>query len=382
MRILVLILVLFLSGCSVQNSNYNSQNQVNIPKEGSYASGTYPSAAALSGSSYTQAVADKKCAEAWAYFKQELLQPSGAVSRTDDNTVVSEGQSYGMMLAVQNNDQAAFDKIGLWTKTHMQDTNPYGLFSWQTDSSGEVLSYEPAPDGEEMIAMALYFASHRWGNKAAPYDYSVQAKKILDNILKYEMTSDYYLTFNVSDKNIFNLSYYMPAFYRLFAIYTSDNIWNTVAKNGYDLIDRSKNAATGLVPDWSNKDGSLQSTGRDFYYDAMRVPFQVALDAVWFGATEPRAKTYLDKIIGFFGPQYDTFGNRYSLGGTKTRDDHVVSWIGSFAGSAMGGSSNTDKVNFFNHLMAQPLPTGQYRYYEICWLNFGLLMASGNFRIY
>lgn len=381
MKSFTLILVLLLlAGCGV-NNNYTSQNQIDIPTKGSFATGIYPSAAILSGSNYTQAEADQKCAAAWAYFKQELLQSDGAVLRTDDNTVVSEGQSYGMMLAVQNNDQSAFNKIWNWTKTNMQDNNPYGLFSWQCTPSGEAISHEPAPDGEEMIAMALYFASHRWGDKTAPYNYSVQAKKILDNILKYEMTADYYLTFNVSEKNKFNLSYYMPAFYRLFEIYTGNTAWGAVADNGYALLARSQNPSTGLVPDWSNKDGSLQSTGQYFYYDAMRVPYQVALDAVWFGTTEPRAKSYLDKIIGFFGPQYDTFGNRYSLDGTKTRDDHVVSWVGSFAGGAMGGGANTDKVNFFNHLMSQNFPAGRYRYYEICWLNFGLLAASGNFKI-
>ena len=134
----------------------------------------------------------------------------------------------------------------------MQDKNPYGLFSWQTKPDGAVISHEPAPDGEEMIAMALFFASHRWGDKTAPYDYSVKAKEILENILRHEMTTDYYLTFSVSEKNKVNPSYYMPAFYRLFATYTVNSIWERVASNGYDLLNRCQKETTGLVSVWGN----------------------------------------------------------------------------------------------------------------------------------
>jgi len=388
MKHFTLILILCLiTGCSVQNKPYTSQNQITIPKEGSYATSNYPSAANLADSKYTQAEADQKCADAWNYFKKELLQSNGGVLRSDDNTFVSEGQSYGMMLAVQNNDQVTFDKIWNWTKTNMQDNNPYGLFSWQVSASGEVMSHEPAPDGEEMIAMALFFASHRWGDKAAPYDYSIQAKKILEQILKFETTTDYYLTFNVSEKDKFNASYFMPAFYRLFSMYTGNTAWETVAGNSYNFIDNCQkesygNTANGLVPDWCGKDGSLKKTGQDFSFDAMRVPFYIGLDAVWFGSTEARSKTYVDKVMGFFGPKYDTFGSKFQLDGKQLQDEHRTSWVGSFAGAAMGSSSDQYKINFFNHLMSLSFPTGQYRYYEVCWLNFGLLLSSGNFKIY
>ncbi len=395
MRVLLLIASLILiltTGCSVNNRNNSSSDQFSFsPGSGSpevvVGTRVYPSAATLEGSSFTQSEADQRCADAWSYFKQELVQSDGAVLRTEDNTVVSEGQSYGMMLAVQNNDQTTFDKIWYWTKTHLQTNNPYGLFAWHAYPNGYVIDHEPAPDAEEMIAMALFFASKRWGDGSAPYNYSIQAKSILVNILKYEMTSDYYLTFNVTEKTKFNPSYYMPAFYRLFATYSGDSTWNTVASNSYKLINnvtRSSygNSNNGLVPDWCLKDGSLMSTGQDFYYDAMRVPFFIGMDAVWFPKAEPQAQTYVDKVIGFFGPKRNNLGNRYKLDGTELSTSSSTAWLSSFAGGAMGGSSNSYKVAFFNHLMYLTWPTGQYRYYDICWLNLGLLMSSGNFRVY
>ena len=71
---LLLILASFLiTGCSTVNNNYSSSNTVNVPTEGSYVTGVYPSAALLSGSNYTQIEADQKCVDAWDYFKSSLV---------------------------------------------------------------------------------------------------------------------------------------------------------------------------------------------------------------------------------------------------------------------------------------------------------------------
>jgi len=389
-RLLIVGLIfslIFVGSCAMSNrpSAAKVEEPPSASNSGSYYSGTYPSAAALSTSKYSQTAADRRVNEAWAYFKTELLQSSGAVLRTDDNRVVSEGQSYGMMLAVQNNDKDAFDKIWSWTKTNLQPGNSQGLFAWKCTLAGEVIESSTAPDADCMIALALFFASHRFGDGAAPYDYSVQAKELCDRILRYEVSADDYLAFCTENLTWFSPSYQMPAFYRLFAIYTGETRWNKVAERSYDLVyaclkEEYGNADNGLVPDHCNKNGDLRSAGRDFYYDAMRTPFFLGLDQVWFG--EARAQTYVDKAIGFFGPSYSSFGDKYSLDGRKLSDYHVTSWVGSLAGAAMGGNSENDKVNFFNHLMGRDLPSGQYRYYDLCWLNFGLLLCSGNFKIY
>jgi len=384
-------LLVFISlGCS-QVANNNSGT---TSGSGSYYTGTYPSVADLAGSNYTQAQLNTSCEAAWNHFKTQLITNEGAVMRTDNNDVVSEGQSYGMMLAVENNDQETFDKIWNWTKTYMQPSQPQGLFCWNTELDGTVKSPDSASDAEEMIALALFFASNRWGEGAAPYNYSVQAKDILTKMLSHEVTSDNYFAMAPSSLDGFNASYFMPAFFRLFAIYTGETRWNSVASNSYVLINaclqaQYGNTTNGLIADFFQEDGTpgYESLSQYFSYDAMRTPWHIALDEVWFG-DEAAAQAYLDKIIGnFFGPIYSSFGSIYNLDGTikdQTADSnyHETSYIGSFAGGAMGASSSANKVNFLNHLMAQEFPTGQYRYYDICWQNFGLLFASGNFKIY
>lgn len=363
-----------------------------LAKKGAYYSGIYPSAAKLAGAKYTQQQADQRVAEAWQKFKAELVTDQGAVVHTDKNDVVSEGQSYGMMLAVQNDDQATFDKIWHWTKTNLQPNQPQGLFAWRAKLDGTVLDSAYAPDAEEMIAIALFFAAHRWGDKDKPFNYSTQAREILNKMLKQRnpseapITPDNYIRFTAGSDNWFNPSYFMPAFYRLFAVYTGERRWSGVAENTYVLIDKCLkeeygNVQNGLVPDSCNKAGKLISWGRNFFYDAMRVPYFIALDGVWFG--ERRAGPYLDKLIGgFFAPKFDSFGDKYQLDGKKLSSTHAISWVGSFTGGAMGASSAGDKVKFFNYLMSKPFARGQFRYYDLAWHNFGLLLASGNFKIY
>jgi oligosaccharide reducing-end xylanase len=236
-----------------------------------------------------------------------------------------------------------------------------------------------------MIALSLLLASQRWGDGSSPYNYSTQAEDILNRILFYEVTEDNYLFFCPGNSDFFDLSYQMPAFYRYFAIRTGNTRWDEIAENSYQLLNNCLktsygNTENGLVPDYCNKDGSLRSSGQNFSYEAMRFPFHVAVDKIWF---DPEGSAdYLDKIIGFFGPIYDSFGDEYELDGTQLSGNHSNSWVGSLSGGAMGCSSDTYKVNFFNHLMSCTLDTGTYRYYNICWYNFGILLASGNFKIW
>lgn len=57
---------------------------------------------------------------------------------------------------------------------------PYeGYFAWSVNPNGIKRSDSPAPDGEEYFALALLFASNRWGDGDSPFDYSVQAKALL-----------------------------------------------------------------------------------------------------------------------------------------------------------------------------------------------------------
>jgi len=93
------------------------------------------------------------------YFEAE--SDMGYMLDTGNIDVRTEGQSYGMMMAVQMNRQDVFDRIWKWTMTYMYlDRGPNrGYFAWSCSPDGTKNSYGPAPDGEEYFALALFFAT-------------------------------------------------------------------------------------------------------------------------------------------------------------------------------------------------------------------------------
>ena len=91
----------------------------------------------------------------------------------------TEGMSYGMMMAVQMDRKDLFDRLWQFSMRYMyMDAGKNaGYFAWSVKPDGTKNANEPAPDGEEYYAMALFFASARWGDGAAPFDYSTQGAR-------------------------------------------------------------------------------------------------------------------------------------------------------------------------------------------------------------
>lgn len=108
-------------------------------------------------------------------------EDKGYIVDTGNTDVRTEGMSYGMMMAVQMDKKEEFDRLWNFAKVFMQHTEGRykDYFAWQCKLDGTRLSPGPAPDGEEFFAMALFFASRRWGDGAAPFNYSEQARIIL-----------------------------------------------------------------------------------------------------------------------------------------------------------------------------------------------------------
>ncbi len=90
----------------------------------------------------------------------------GYLEDTGNHDARTEGMSYGMMMCVQLDMKEEFDRIWKWSKTYMfmDEGENEGYFAWSCNVDGSRNSDGPAPDGEEFYAMALFFASHRWGD--------------------------------------------------------------------------------------------------------------------------------------------------------------------------------------------------------------------------
>ena len=90
---------------------------------------------------------------------------------TGNNDARTEGMSYGMMMCVQLDWKAEFDRIWKWAKTYMwmEEGENEGYFAWSCKVTGEKNSHGPAPDGEEFFAMALFFALPQMGRRRGDF---------------------------------------------------------------------------------------------------------------------------------------------------------------------------------------------------------------------
>lgn len=337
-------------------------------------------------------------------FTQRVYYPVGDdmayVMDIGNDDVRSEGMSYGMMIAVQLDKQAEFDRIWQWAKTYLyQQDGPYqGYFAWHATPDGEKLHANPASDGEEWFVMALLFASNRWGDGTGIFDYRAEAQAILDTILhKADQGSD--LATNMfdaetkqvvfvptigRDSGFTDPSYHLPAYYELWARWADkDNaFWQEAAQASRAFFKTAAHPQTGLMPDYARFDGA--PTGgehADFRFDAFRAAANVAVDYAWFAA-DPWQVEQSNRLLEFFYEQgIDSYANQYTLDGQPLSNDRSTGLIAMNAVAALAASSDTAPA-FVQALWDAPIPTGRWRYYDGLLYLLGLLQVSGNFRIY
>lgn len=138
---------------------------------------------------YTQEEIDKKLKDAFhtvfygpegEKFYFEAGDDMGYFEDTGNFDARTEGMSYAMMMCVQMDMKNEFDRVWKWARTYMYMEEGYnkGYFAWSCQTNGTKNDYGPAPDGEEFFAMALFFASHRWGDGEGIFHYSQEAKNI------------------------------------------------------------------------------------------------------------------------------------------------------------------------------------------------------------
>jgi oligosaccharide reducing-end xylanase len=334
--------------------------------------------------------------------------PLAYLTDINNKDVRSEGMSYGMMIAVQLDKKAEFDALWNWSRTFMYHDSPshpaYGFFSWSLKTTGVANSESPAPDGEEYYAMALYFAAARWGNGAGIYNYRAAADRLLSDMKNRETITGPSGRGQETDGPDFNAehkmvrftpnnqrpdhtdpSYHLPAFYELWARWgplADRPFWAEAAKVSRDFFQKATNPATGLAPEYANFDGT-PVTGRsaNFGPDAWRTAANWSVDWSWWAA-DPRERQLSDRIQAFFESKgLDTYGNRFTLDGNQTGNDHSTALVATNAVASLA-ATNPRAAKFVEALWNAQIPSGQYRYYDGMWYLMGLLHCSGEYRVW
>ncbi|MBF0558918.1 MAG: hypothetical protein HQL08_09070 [Nitrospirae bacterium] len=218
----------------------------------------------------------------WEQYKSTFIQADGRViDKWQQNISHSEGQGYGMLISVLNDDLAAFKSIWQWTKNNLQSRKD-GLFAWawgkRLDEQWGIVDYNNASDGDTLIAYALLQASAKWSDSS----YRIEAIPIIESIRKYlQVKKDHrifilpaYYGFQKEDATVLNPSYVILPAYRTFSEFDDKPFWSRVYEDGLYLIEKSSFGKFKLPADWVtwNKDGIsiCEEKSSLFGYEAIR----------------------------------------------------------------------------------------------------------------
>lgn len=321
----------------------------------------------------------------------------GYILDTGNLDVRTEGMSYGMMMAVQMDRKDIFDRLWKWTKTYMyMDSGIHaGYFAWSCSPDGTKNFHGPAPDGEEYFAMALFFASHRWGDGPYPFNYSEQAREILHTCLHKGEDGEGYPMWNRENKLIKFIpeveftdpSYHLPHFYELFALWANEEdrpFWKEAAKASREYLNIACHPETGLAPEYAFYDGTPNNERGfgHFFSDSYRVVANIALDYEWF-RDENTPIVVAEKVQNFFADKDPEDYRRYTIDG-KPFEEKALHPVGLLATIAQGSLATDGEYSryFVEKFWNTPVRTGNRRYYDNCLYFFSFLALSGNYKIW
>jgi len=316
----------------------------------------------------------------------------------NNNDVRSEGMSYGMMICVQTNHKAEFDKLWEFAKSHMWHNPSYsgdGYFSWHCETNGETNEQGCCPDAEVYFMMSLLFAANRWGDAS----YMEDAQAILKACWKGNEGSlfneqSYIITFQPTNGNNSwsDPSYDLPSFVDLFARWstTNNSKWSQAASATRNHLYKSSNTSSGLFSDYNHFDGtpktvSYNSNSTKYMYDAMRCAMNFGMDYYLFGADAERQTEMAKRIIDFF--EKDEYKHaRFNWDGSNASESYTLGEAGcnAVACYALIGEEGYHEKIVRNLQMAWngQLMTGQYRYYDGIVHYLAMLHLCGAFKIW
>jgi endoglucanase len=376
----------------------------------------------------------------WQSYCRHFIKSDGQVIIPEEGGgTISEAQAYALLRAVWANDATVFNQVYSWTYERLSRTRAHGdsLLAWRwgklPDGSWGVLDANSATDGDLDYALALVLAAHKgWRAPPGLPDYREEARRVQADILAKEVVAlpagELLLTpgnwHELKPPYLVNPSYFSPAAYRLFAsisgtpdrqrgdkpvgavrepplqpdgeVRNNASRWDRLRGDTYKLLGQLTQGlegqpGVGLFPDWCRVDAAGRLTpapGKDprFGWEAVRLPFRVALDGLWFG--EPQAGRLLqDKFLPFFKGQWQTHGRLravYNFDGSPAVDyESPVLYAGVLAGALGAGDRDFARemalkiLSFYREDGGRAYFEAPDHYYANNWAWLGLALYAG-----
>lgn len=221
----------------------------------------------------------------WQAYRDGFVDDSGRVVDIANGSIShSEGQGYGLWLAVLADDRPTFERILSFTRTElMLRDDGLAAWRWEPDSDPHVQDTNNATDGDMLIAYALHQAGGLWEDSS----YTAQAAAMVRTIGRTMLVtadgmaaiSPGELGFEGKESDpgpVLNLSYWVFESLPIFAEIDPESDWNAVFSTGLEIARRAAVTKAGIPPDWISLDEGGVVPAADFPpefgYNNIRIP--------------------------------------------------------------------------------------------------------------
>jgi endoglucanase len=242
----------------------------------------------------------------WEAYRTRFVEDNGRVVDTANGNIShSEGQGYGLLLALAASDRRSFEQIWNFTFTELLIRDD-GLTAWKWDPAAKprVTDRNNASDGDLLIAYALAKAGAAWQEPRYTTAATKLAKAIGKSTFSRSGRSLVLLPgaqgFGAGDRPdgpVVNLSYWVFETFPVLAALAPEYEWNRVWRDGVLLLQQATSGRVRLPADWISLQNGLQPKPADgfppeFGYNSLRIPLYLLragmTDMEWLRALKQR----------------------------------------------------------------------------------------------
>jgi endoglucanase len=353
----------------------------------------------------------------WRSYARRYIAPDGRVVLAErGGESISEAQAYALLRALWVGDEVTFGRVSAWTLEHLSRRTSHGdhLLAWhwgkKPDGSWGVLDWNTAGDADLDFAVALWLAARRGWKPLPPWPaHDAEARAVAADILAKEVvqlpSGELLLApgnwHEFEPPHLLNPSYFSPAAYNLFAKAGLEPRWQALHRSVYPILATLARglgdmSGVGLFPDWVRLRGNgefFPPSGRDtnFGWEAVRLPWRVALDRLWFNE-EQAAKLLGGSFLPFFRQEWQTRGKLpavYSYDGKPlVAYESPVLYAGVLAAALAAGDQDFARemaakiLSFYRTEGEEAYFVTPENYYANNWAWLGLALYAGWVRIF
>jgi endo-1,4-beta-D-glucanase Y len=297
----------------------------------------------------------------WQPWRDRFTTADGRVlDDVNGNISHSEGQGYGLLLAVLAQDRATFARIWGFTQRELLVRDD-GLAAWRWDpnSNPHVTDINDASDGDILIAYSLALAGETWQSPeytAAARNLAsaigrVLVKRVGDRTVLMPAAKGYGAG-ERPDGPVVNLSYWIFEALPFLAQLAPVADWSALAESGRALLFASRFGPARLPSNWiSIKTAAPTPAVRfdpEFGYDAIRIPLYL----LRAGSDD---RSLLEPFAKLWSAPHDEVGVVSLADGRTTKElsDPGYRMIAAALGCALDGKSIPPSLR-------APTPTSYY----------------------